>query len=158
MVTTNASFDPIDDGSTEDDFYDPLDPLRRLGPSSLCYDQWVFARLGETGEDFDEANVGNATGPGLEGESGLGTWVESSFDLSAYNGSSILIRFITNSIKAGSAETLEDLFYLNPHPGDDGWFIDDIMVTGTVDAPEAWTADEADTSTAARNIRDLQAR
>ena len=153
----DCMFDPIDDGSTEDDFYDPEDPERRLGPSSLCYDQWVFAYLGNTDLPFDEANVGNATGPGLQGESGLGTWVESRFDLSAYNGSSILIRFLNNGIKTMTAETFEDLFHWNPQAGDDGWFIDDIMVTGTVDAPEAWTADEADISAAAGNAKVLQA-
>ena len=33
---TNCIFDPTDDGNTEDDYFDPTDPNRRLGPSSGC--------------------------------------------------------------------------------------------------------------------------
>jgi len=153
---TNCFFDPIDDGNTEDDFYDGS---VRLGPSSLCYDQWVFAYLGDTDEAFNEANVGNSDGPGLEGENGLGTWVESRFDLSAYEGQRILIRFISSGIKAGTGETYEDIFMWNPTPADDGWFIDDITVTGTMDSSDELAADEADGSApAGRGVQVLQAR
>ncbi len=69
----------------------------------------------------------------MQGETGLGTWVESRFDLSTYRGKYILIRFITSGIKGGTAETYEDLFAWNPTPADDGWWIDDIRVTGIVD-------------------------
>jgi len=153
----NCFFDPVDDGNTEDDFYDPEDPLRRLGPSSLCYDQWVFAYLGDTDEAFDAANVGNAAGPGLAGETGLGTWVESRFDLSAYRGKYILIRFISSGIKAGTAETYQDLFFWNPTPADDGWWIDDITVTGTVD-PAAVAEGVESSAPSGRELKVLQAR
>jgi len=32
----NCTFDPIDDGNTEEDFFDPVYPYRSLGPSSTC--------------------------------------------------------------------------------------------------------------------------
>jgi hypothetical protein len=141
----NCTFDPIDDGNTEDDFYDPEDPYRRLGPSSLCYDQWVFTRMGDTDEEFDANNVGYAeAGSGLEGEEGLGTWVESRFDLSQFRGKDILIRFISNGLKIGSWETYESVFMFNPDPADDGWWIDDITVTGVADASTD-TIDEEET-------------
>ena len=129
----NCMFDPIDDGNTEDDFYEPYNPELPLGPSSLCYDQWVFTALGDTDEPFDALNLNNAEGPGLQGATGIGTWVESRCDLSAYRGQYIRIRFITTGIKVETVETYEELMGWNPTPADDGWFIDDIRVTGTVE-------------------------
>jgi len=156
----NCMFDPTDDGNNEDDFYDPDDPLRRLGPSSLCYDQWVFVYMGDTDEPFDLANVGNAEEEsGLEGETGLGTWVESRFDLSAFRGKRILIRFITSGLKTGRYETYEDLFAWNPIPADDGWWIDDITVTGIADDEEELAAVEAEAQAPAGDgLKVLQAR
>ena len=80
----NCTFDPIDDGSTEDDFFDPTDPDRRLGPSSTCKPEFVFAYMGDTFSPFSEGALGNAEGPGLKGSSGLGTWVESKFNLERF--------------------------------------------------------------------------
>jgi len=155
---TNCFFDPIDDGNTEDDFYNPEDPMRRLGPSSLCYDQYVFACMGDTDEAYDANNVCNGDeGTGLAGATGIGTWVESRFDLSQYADKHILIRFINNGIKAGTSETYQDLFHWNPTPGDDGWWVDDITVTGVV------TDDELDatpqtSAPAGGGLKVLQAR
>ena len=39
-------FDPADDGSDEDDYFDPTDPNRRLGPSSTCAPEFAFTRHG----------------------------------------------------------------------------------------------------------------
>ena len=44
---TNCLFDPTDDGNDEDDYFDPNDPNRRLGPSSTCAPEFAFARQGE---------------------------------------------------------------------------------------------------------------
>jgi len=157
---TNCQFDPIDDGNTEDDFYDPEDPERRLGPSSLCYPQWIYTWMGDTDEPFDPANLGHAAGPALEGETGLGVWVESRFDLSQYKGQRVLIRFIAASIKAGNAETYDDLFRWNPIAGDDGWWIDDITVKDAAAAPAMLSVDEKDNSalSAGERLRTLEAR
>ncbi len=153
----NCMFDPIDDGNTEDDFYEPYNPELPLGPSSLCYDQWVFTALGDTDEPFDALNVNHAAGPGLQGATGIGTWVESRCDLSAYRGQYIRIRFITTGIKVETVETYEELMGWNPTPADDGWFIDDIRVTGTV---EPAIVEEGVTATApsVRDVKVLQAR
>jgi hypothetical protein len=155
-----CALDPIDDGSTEDDFYDPADPYHRLGPSSLCYDQWGFNYLGDTDEPFAAGRLGNAEGPGLEGETGLGTWVESRFDLSAFRGQSILIRFMISTLGDGVHENYEEMMEFNPTPADDGWWIDDITVTDTVDAPALLRIDLNDNSGLAGDevtIRRLQA-
>ena len=67
-------FDPTDDGSTEDDFFDETDPERRLGPSSLCFPEFVFVHQGDTDEPFQVNNIGRATeaGSGLAGNTGDG--------------------------------------------------------------------------------------
>ena len=49
----NCSFDPIDDGNTEDDYFDPADPFRSRGPSSTCAPEFNFVHQGETGLQFD---------------------------------------------------------------------------------------------------------
>jgi len=154
----NCFFDPVDDGNTEDDFYDPEDPMRRLGPSSLCYYEYVFACMGDTDEPYDAGNVCNGEeGSGLQGALGLGTWVESRFDLSQYADKYILIRFISSGIKVGTYETYNDLFHWNPTPADDGWFVDDITVTNVV--TDAEVADETPSSSApAGGLKVLQAK
>ena len=89
-----CAFDPIDDGSTEDDFFDPSDPNRVFGPSSICGPELTYTHAGETSNPFDPANVGSVDGPGLLGNWGLGTWVESKFDLSRFRGRSVRIRYL----------------------------------------------------------------
>jgi hypothetical protein len=85
----SCSFDPTDDGSSEDDYFDPASPYRRLGPSSTCYPEFAFSRMGAIAFDasFDPTSIGRASdGPGLQGARGPGTWVESKFDLARYRG------------------------------------------------------------------------
>ncbi|MCP3982299.1 MAG: right-handed parallel beta-helix repeat-containing protein [bacterium] len=143
---TNCTFDPIDDGNDEDSYFDPFDPWRRYGPSSTCFPAYTFVYLGDTDESFDFANIGNADGPGLEGETGLGTWVESSFDLSRFRGRRLRLRFLNTSLRAGTYETYEQIFQYNPDPGDDGWWIDDVTLSDTLSAPATVGVDTADNS------------
>jgi hypothetical protein len=138
----NCTFDPIDDGSNEDDFFDPTDPDRRLGPSSTCKPEFVFMYLGDTFNPYSESALGNAEGPGLKGSSGLGTWVESKFNLQRFAGRRARIRFLNTDLKAGAGnETWEQLFTFNPSPGDDGWWIDDVTITNTLTSPASVTSD-----------------
>src|SRR4029079_16688370 len=65
---TNCLFDPVDDGNTEDDYFDPTDPERRLGPSSTCAPEFSFSRQGAIfyADTFDAADIHHASdGPGL---------------------------------------------------------------------------------------------
>jgi hypothetical protein len=144
----NCTFDPIDDGSTEDDFFDPSDPDRRYGPSSTCYPQLTFTHVGETSNPFDPANVGSVDGPGLAGMWGIGTWIESKFDLSRFRGRSLRIRFLYTAIQVGSVDLdhWEEVFSLGDHPGDDGWWIDDVGVSDTLSTPADLSTDDNDNS------------
>jgi hypothetical protein len=158
-------FDPIDDGSEEHelfDYYDSGVPIGvhqtryisvggwkvdhvlsgYFGPSSTCYPQRVFASAGDTDEPFDPENLnGPVEGPGLEGEFGLGTWVEPRFSLDDYRGRRIRIRFLTTSMKLGTEpyQWSED-----GHSSDDGWWIDDVLVSHTLLEPSMVVVDTKD--------------
>ncbi len=133
----NCTFDPIDDGNDEGDFFDPTDPGRLQGPSSTCAPEFNFIDAGSTAvQPFDPSAIGDAVdGPGLAGETGPGTWVEPRVDLGRYRGRGIRLRFLATSLKLGGFLTWENAFTFNPDPRDDGWFIDDVTVTDTLTAP-----------------------
>jgi len=144
----NCLFDPTDDGNTEDDFFDPTDPDRRLGPSSTCKGSPTFAHLGDTFDPYDPGDVGNADGPGLKGATGPGTWIESRFSLDRFKGRRVRLRFLSTSLKAGSwADTWETLYTWNPAPEDDGWWIDDVLVTDALTAQTQLSVDLAPNET-----------
>jgi hypothetical protein len=142
----NCMFDPIDDGSTEDSFYDPLDPERVYGPSSTCYPEAAWASMGETDELFNPENVGNADGPPLQGIWGIGTWVESKFDLSRFRGRSIRLRFLVSAMQILPNDDWEEYLAWNPNPGDNGWWIDDVTVDGALTTPASMAPDLHDNS------------
>ena len=66
--------------STEDDYFDPADAVRRLGPSSTCSPSSPSPGRGDLLDaTFDPADIHHASdGPGLQGSLGPGTWVEAS--------------------------------------------------------------------------------
>lgn len=130
-VVFNCAFDPVDDGNTEEDFFDPTDPERRLGPSSTCYPRRTFVHQGDTDEPFDPVNIGDAAdGPGLEGAAGPGTWVETRFSLQRYLGRRIRVRLLETGVKFNATTVnWQDAFARNPDPRDDGWFVDDVTVS-----------------------------
>jgi hypothetical protein len=140
----NCTFDPIDDGNTEDDFFDPTDPDRRLGPSSTCAQQLVFTHVGDTFSPFNPAAIGGAPhGPGLQGSLGRGTWVEARFSLEPFRGRRVRLRFLNTSLKVNGTNTTWAQLYttINPGPYDDGWWIDDVEVTNTLTQPATITTD-----------------
>ncbi len=136
-------FDPIDDGSTEDDLFNPDNPLdangQPHGPSSTCNPELVWAGIGDTDEPFNANNVQNGDpGSGLQGSlnhAQSGTWVESAVDLSEYRGRRVRLRFLITSMEA-TVETWEAQFFpFNPDPADDGWWIDDLQIDDTLAEP-----------------------
>lgn len=132
---SSCSFDPTDDGNDEDDYFDPNDPDRRLGPSSTCFPELAFSYQGDTWEAYGPMNVGRASDPpGLAGSLGPGTWVESKFDLSRYRGRSIQLRFVVTSVEFDGSHSYQNVFAWNPTPVDDGWYLDDIRLTQTLGA------------------------
>ena len=141
---SNCTFDPIDDGNDEDDYFDPTDPYRRYGPSSTCKPELSFAYIGETFAPFDAAKVGHSDGPGLQGSLGTGTWVESRFSLERFRGRRARLRFLNTSLRVWTFETWAQAFTtINPGPGDDGWWIDDVSVTGALTEPATVSVDTA---------------
>jgi len=147
---TNCQFDPTDDGNDEDDFFDPFDPYRRLGPSSTCFPEFSFSNVGETFLPYrGEIHIQNASEPnsGLEGWTGIGTWVESRFDLQRFRGRRLRLRFLNTALKLSPpAETWEDAAAWNPGPWDDGWWIDDIRVRDTLASHATIINDDKDNS------------
>jgi uncharacterized repeat protein (TIGR01451 family) len=142
----NCFFDPTDDGDDEGDFFDPTDPDRSLGPSSTCFPEFSFTHQGDT-QVFDVGNLGDAPdGPGLQGTVGVGTWIEPRFDLSQFAGQRLRLRLLQTDVKVGGATDWESTFAFNPDPGDDGWFIDDILVTDTLTVPASLVPDANDNS------------
>lgn len=142
-------FDPIDDGNTEDDYYSPSDPDRTTGPSSTCFPEFVFADMGETSNVFNSANLGRADGPGLQGLWGIGTWIESRVDLSRFRGRSIRIRFLVTASEVNPEPARDWDEYFggpNPIPSEDGWWIDDIEITGLVSTAAMVAVDDKDNS------------
>ena len=141
QCTTNCTFDPTDDGTTEDDFFEPWDPQRRSGPSSTCYPGMVYTEQGDTEYPFDPSNVGYADGPGLEGEWGTGTWVESKFDVGRFKGRQIRLRFLVTALKLSETyETWHDWGDSRPY----GWWIDDVTIEGALEAPATVVLDSKD--------------
>jgi hypothetical protein len=148
---TNCTFDPIDDGNDEDDFFDPLDPLRDHGPSSTCFPEFTFARAGHTDWrlDFNVLNIGLAgDGPGLQGNPGAGfrnpgTWVQPKVNLLGFAGRSVRIRFLGTSIELGDAQLWDDQFQADNVVGDDGWFIDDVRINTAISSPLTILVDPA---------------
>jgi hypothetical protein len=145
---TNCMFDPTDDGNTEDDYFDPSDPNRRLGPSSTCAPEYNFSYSGDTDADYAPCNVGGAREEcsGLHGHTGTGTWVESKFNLQRFRGRRVRLRFLTTALKVGSGENWEEVAAWNPGPWDDGWWIDDIQIKDALDSYASLSNDDKDNS------------
>ncbi len=136
-------FDPIDDGNTEDTFFDPTSPQRVFGPSSTCWPEYAFTDIGETSDIFSPANVGGADGPGLSGFWGIGTWIESKFDLGRFRGRSVRLRFLTSS--RGGVTSIQPYWH-EPGRCDDGWWIDDVTLSQALTSPATAAVDVANNS------------
>ena len=136
----NCMFDPLDDGNNEDDFFDPTDPAREYGPSSTCFPEFAWAFMGSVEGPFSPLNTGHATTPPQASDApslGVGTWVESKVDLSQFQGRRARIRYLVTSIKASALTHAQQWGATDPPPGttDDGWWIDDVTITGTLANP-----------------------
>ncbi len=152
----NCMFDPIDDGNTEDDFWDPTDPNRRLGPSTSCFGSipgqttdFCWSCLGATTGQFSTEAVCNGDTPPLAGDFGSwpgspslseGTWLESKIDLTSFKGRRVRLRFMVSSLKV-NAENWEIQFADNPEPEEDGWWIDDIRISSSLVIPASFVID-----------------
>jgi len=144
---TNCMYDPIDDGNGEEDFFDPSDPMRLLGPSSTCFPEFSFTYVGDTYSPYSPGLLGQASdGPGLPGALGIGTWVESVFNLQRFRGRNVYLRFLTTALDNGGSYSYQGVFNHNPDPGDDGWWIDDVAITDVLTSPATVSVDDIDNS------------
>jgi hypothetical protein len=101
---------------------------------TLCFPNGVWSRCGHSRDAF---NTGQCIGPGLPGATGPGLWVQSRFSLAGYLGQTVRIRWIAQSWEF---DCCTNSYYelgggWGPQPGDEGWWIDDIRVTGALQSP-----------------------
>jgi hypothetical protein len=84
------------------------------------------------------ADVGDCTGPGfLDPPDGVGVWVESKFNMKGLLGQRIRIRWIGASWQF-DVDSRTGSYYeagWQNSPADDGWWLDDIMITGGLESP-----------------------
>jgi len=101
---------------------------------TLCYPNGVWSHCGNS---RDTTTTWQCEGPGVTGATGEGLWVESKFSLANFLGQTVRIRWIAQSweFDCCSSSYYELGGGWNPEPGDDGWWIDDIRVTGALQAP-----------------------
>jgi hypothetical protein len=125
------------DPLTFGDYYCLFGPLDAAS-ATQCYPQGAWSHCGDAhgGTTFD------CPGPGSAG-TGTGTWVRSSFDLAAYQGSRVRIRWVGSTWMFDSSSSS----YYEVGPGwntsqhDDGWWLDDISITGVIDKQLAQAPD-----------------
>jgi hypothetical protein len=139
----NCSYDPSDDGNNENQFFqNQLD----VGPSSTCFPQSVNNCLGRTAVDRDTpfgtvfADVGTGCYPETNvlddpnlsflGSRGGGRWIQKKYNLEEWRGRRVLVRFHISPFGWPGIERWSQFSGIANE--DDGWFIDDVRVTGTV--------------------------
>ena len=101
---------------------------------TLCYPNGVWSACGGV-RDFHGTR--DCAGPGRPSSAGSGLWVQSSVSLDAYLGQTVRIRWIAQSWEF---DCCSDSYYeLGPdwggQPFDEGWWLDDIRVTGALVSP-----------------------
>jgi hypothetical protein len=94
-----------------------------------CYPNGVWSHCGN---QIDASTWYDCTGPGVAGALGNGLWVQSKFNLAAYAGQRVRIRWIAQSweFDCCSSSYNELAGWSSVH--DDGWWVDRIEVTGAI--------------------------
>jgi hypothetical protein len=98
---------------------------------TLCYPNGVWSHCGNSRDTF---GVTQCEGPGLPGNTGPGLWVQTRFSLATFLGQTVRIRWIAQSweFDCCSSSYYELGGGWAPQTGDEGWWIDDIRVTGAL--------------------------
>jgi len=107
---------------------------------TLCYPNGIWSHCGNS---RDTSTTFQCDGPGEAGSTGGGLWVQSRFSLADYLGRTVRIRWIAQSweFDCCSSSYQELGAPWAGEPGDDGWWIDDITITGAVQHPPREPAD-----------------
>ena len=105
---------------------------------TLCFPQGAWSSCGSatgiTTTSGLAAPINYCPGPGVVDPSGKGLWIETRFSLAPYLGQRVRIRWIGSSwvFDETSSSYYEAGAPWNVTKGDDGWWLDDIRITGAI--------------------------
>ncbi|MGH7893430.1 MAG: hypothetical protein ACREQL_02120, partial [Candidatus Binatia bacterium] len=99
---------------------------------TICHPQGAWSSCGSL-DGTSPADVDSCTGPGEVDPGGVGVWVQSQFNLADYLGQRIRIRWVAETWDFGAeAESYYEVSGWETASHDDGWWIDDIRLTGAI--------------------------
>jgi hypothetical protein len=107
---------------------------------TMCFPDGVWSHSGNV-LGTNVLAIFQAQGPGRLGSQGDGIWVQSKFNLGAFIGQRVKIRWVAQSWAAfgdGWESYMESPVGTNPFDlatADDGWWLDEIQVTGAITTP-----------------------
>ncbi|HYV85086.1 MAG TPA: thrombospondin type 3 repeat-containing protein [Patescibacteria group bacterium] len=114
---------------------------------TLCFPNGIWSHCGNsrdttnTGQCHDADDQGHV---GSTGVNGPGLWMQSKFNLSNFLGQTVRIRWIAQIWEfdnTGTSSYYELGGAWGPQTGDEGWWIDDIRITGALQGPAQPLAD-----------------
>ncbi|MBI1951026.1 MAG: thrombospondin type 3 repeat-containing protein, partial [Acidobacteria bacterium] len=118
-------FTPIDTGSAP--------PAPRGVHETMCFPSGAWASCGSV-RGTTPASTFKCPGPGVVDPSGIGVWVQTKFNLAGFLGQRIRVRWIGTSWMFDA--TSESYFEVGggwaTTTADDGWWLDNIQVTGVI--------------------------
>ena len=126
VATTYCVFTPTDTGTTQ--------PAPRGVHETMCWPQGIWSSCGSAWDPPPTSRT--CPGPGVQGNKG-GSWVQSRFDLSNFIGQRVRIRWIAQSWEfSATAQSYEEgatpVSSWSNSVLDDGWWVDDISITGVL--------------------------
>ena len=120
-----CDFTPTDTGTAP--------PAPRGVHETICYPLGAWSHCGSA-RGTTSAAVNQCAGPGVVDPTGVGVWVQTKFDLASFVGQRVRLRWIGNTwdFDAFSSSYFEIGAGWNSTLQDDGWWLDDISVTGVI--------------------------
>jgi hypothetical protein len=117
-------FTPTDTGSAP--------PNPRGVHETICFPQGAWANCGAV-NGTTTGNTHRCGAPSTLDVTGTGTWIRTSFNLAAYLGQRVRVRWIAESWNFGSAQgSYFETTGWDDQTADDGWWLDDIRVVGVI--------------------------
>jgi hypothetical protein len=128
-------FTPADTGSAP--------PAPRGVHETICAPLGAWSSCG-TVRGTSSASTLQCPGPGFVDPTGIGVWVETKFNLAGFLGQRVRIRWIAESwvFDLNSSSYFEVGGGWDTTQADDGWWLDNIRVTGTITAQLTPTPDD----------------
>ena len=115
-------------------------PAPRGVHETMCWPNRIWSNCGW---QWDRSTTQECEGPGVPGATGTGNWVETRFDLANYLSQRVRIRWIAQSWEFDPTSSSYQEFggTWDNSLRDDGWWVDDIRLTGAVDTQVTAQAD-----------------